>query len=633
MCGICGIVNLQEDASPSMEVLERMKGALAHRGPDDEGIYLGKRIGLATRRLSIIDLISGHQPIHNEDKSIWIVFNGEIYNYKELRVTLENQGHHFYTHTDTEVIVHAYEQFGKGCVSKLRGMFAFALWDEKRHFLLLARDRLGIKPLYYAILEDKIIFASETQALYQSGLIKLELSPVSIDQFFSFSYVPGPQTIFQGIQKLSPAHILISQDGKIDLEEYWRLDYSTKLNISDGECSHRLLEQLEESISLHLVSDVPIGVFLSGGIDSSTITNLVSTRYSKSVKTFSLGFDDEKFNELKYARLVAEHFKTEHYEELITAKAIDSLPEIVSRLSEPLADLSIIPTYFIAKLAHTQVKVVLSGEGGDEIFAGYSWHKVSSLERFYQRFPLRTRQSLAEIIRNKDFEALRRNSSLYRRLRNFLLSNGLPFFGHYLWRISYFNPEQKQRLFSEDFKNSLKKIKREENNCFLGGENKLEDFLTAMLYFDTKLFLPNDLLAKMDQMTMAHSLEGRVPFLDHKLVEFVTSLPSTMKLREGKSKYILKKIISPCLPQEIIAKPKQGFMPPVKKWMRERFDDFFLPLLNDTKTQSRGYFNQLFIKEMINDYKSGQIDYSYQLWTIVAFELWLRMHLDKQGGF
>lgn len=622
MCGICGIVNFQKDTPPSIEALNGMSRALAHRGPDDEGLYLGRRAGLAVKRLSIIDLVTGHQPIHNEDKSISLVLNGEIYNYKELQRELQDLGHRFYTNSDTEVIAHGYEEYGEECVARLRGMFAFALWDEKKETLILARDRLGIKPLYYSILKDRLLFASDTKTLFQSGAVGPELNLKGIDQFFTFSYVPGPQTIFRKIKKLPPAHILIWRPRETQIRKYWQLDYSRRLRLSEEEYQDRLSGLLDEAIELHLRSDVPVGIFLSGGIDSSTITYLVNQRETAPIKTFSIGFDDERFNELGYARIIAGRFKTEHHEGMITDRALESLPEIIERLSEPLADISIIPTYFISKMAASKVKVILSGEGGDEMFAGYPWYKVSRLGALYQQLPMRLRRYVADMIRRGGIKAIEKKSHLYKRLRTFLLYSALPFSGRYLWRVNYFAQEQKERLFSKEFREDLKKDAPKEDNYPFGKEQKFEDFLSAMLYFDTKFFLPDDLLAKMDQMTMAHSLEGRVPFLDHKLVEFASSLPSEMKLHKGKSKYILRKFISSKLPREILTKPKQGLMPPTRKWVDKRLDDFFMPILNDQKTQRKGYFDQAFIKQMIKDHREGRIDYSYQIWTLTLFELW-----------
>jgi asparagine synthase (glutamine-hydrolysing) len=625
MCGICGIVNFKKEESIAEETLKRMNQSLIHRGPDDEGAYLENNVGLAIRRLSIIDLETGHQPIHNEDGSVWMVFNGEIYNYKELRAELQNSGHIFYTNTDSEVIVHAYEQYGEECVSKFRGMFSFALWDKRQNALLLARDRFGIKPLYYSIARDKIIFGSEIKSLLQSNSISKDLNFVAIDSFFSFSYIPGPQTIFNKINKLLPSHILVLKEGKINIKKYWTLDFSLKINASEDAYINRLSELLDETIDLHLRSDVPLGIFLSGGIDSSTIAYLASRRYAQPLKTFTIGFDDEEFNELQYARLVARKLNTEHYEGLIDDKAIDSLPKIVSYLSEPLADMSIVPTYFVSELARSKVKVILCGEGGDEMFAGYPWYKVSAAAELYQRLPLGIRKLLASFAKKRDNGFLEDNSKFYRRLRDFLQYSSLPYSGRYLWRIAYFKEHQKSKIFSDDFKDQLSGIGK--GNYPFGQEINFRDFLTAMLYYDTMFFLPDDLLMKMDQMTMAHSLEGRVPLLDHKLVEFAASLPSKMKLNNNTSKYILRKIASANMPDELLNRPKQGFMPPMKKWMDKRFDDFFMPILNDSKTKSRGYFNQLFIERMIKQHRSGKIDYSHQIWTIIIFELWLRLHI------
>ncbi len=630
MCGICGIVNFQKDKPVSADALKRMNSSMLHRGPDDEGIYLSKDAGLAIRRLSIIDLITGHQPIHNEDKSIWLILNGEIYNYKELRTELQNLKHRFYTDSDAEVVIHAYEEYGEDGVSKLRGMFAFALWDEKKKTLILARDRLGVKPLYYSVLSNKIIFASEVKSLFQSGIFKSELNSTAIDQFFSFCYIPGPQTIFKKIEKLSPAHMLVMGPKGLKIRKYWQLDYSKRINFQEAEYLHRLSGLLEEAIRLHLRSDVPIGIFLSGGIDSSTIAYLVNRQQKTPLKTFSLGFDDERYNELRFARLIADQLKTEHYEDVITDKAIDSLPEIIGGLSEPLADISIIPTYFISKMASSCVKVVLSGEGGDEMFAGYPWYKVSGLGGCYQMLPAGIKRFLADTVKRKNIKTLEERSYFYRRFRKFLLYSALPFSGRYLWRIASFNEEQKERLFSDEFKDLLRKERRKEDNYPFGKEEGFRDFLTAMLYFDTKLFLPDDLLAKIDQTTMIHSLEGRVPLLDHKLVEFAASLPPNMKLRNGISKYILRKFISSKLPKEILSKPKQGFMPPAQKWIDKRLHDFFMPILSDRKTQKRPYFNQAFISEMIKKHKEGRIDYSYQIWVLAAFELWMRIHSDQK---
>lgn len=618
MCGICGIIAHNRNGSVSEDVLRRMCAVMKHRGPDDEGVYIdnkGFSAGLGHRRLKIIDLTeAGRQPMANEDGSLWLVLNGEIYNYPQLRKDLKDKGHQFRSNTDAEVVLHLYEDFAENCLSYLRGMFAFAIWDEKQGKLFLARDRLGKKPLIYYYDSHHLCFASEFSALLASGLIDKSINFKAIDQYLTFGYVPAPATIYKGIFKMLPGHYAIFQKGKLNIQKYWALDYSHKIAISEKEAAQELIRHLKEAVKLRLVSDVPLGVFLSGGLDSSTVTALMSQLANK-IKTFSIGFDESDFNELEYARTIARRFSTDHREFMVEPKALEVLPLLVERYGEPYADSSAIPTYYVAKETKKYVTVALNGDGGDESFAGYDRYQAMVLAHSYNRLPaffrdgLR-RASISLVPNGLNFKKRRK------RLRRFFENASLPFYSRYCRWVCIINDIEKNKLYSERFKNQLNNGKpadwlRDYPN--LSSDMELVDRLMAI---DIKTNLANDLLVKMDIASMANSLETRSPFLDHKLMEFVAKLPAKYKLKTFVKKYILKKAIKDFIPKENLHRRKMGFAVPVGEWFRADLKDF----LCDIKPGA--------IKNMVEHHLKKRADYTFQLWALLMLELWHRRFID-----
>ena len=555
MCGIAGILDLKGRAV-EQPVLERLCACLAHRGPDDEGFHVEGNVGLGQRRLSIIDLSSGRQPMSNEDGTVWVTFNGEIYNFLELRTELEAHGHRFATRSDTEVIVHAFEQYGTGCLRRFRGMFAFAIWDQKRRLLFLARDRIGKKPLFYARADGQFVFASELQALLQHPGVRSgrELDPAALDEYLTYGYIPAPGTAFRNVFKLPPGHFLTldlpEEEGGVGaveprVEPYWRLEYTPKLDLDEdeNEAAEGLLEVLTEAVRLRLIADVPLGALLSGGVDSSVVVALMSRLSDRPVKTFSIGFDEKAFNELPYARLVARRYGTDHHELIVRARALDVLPTLVRHYGEPFADSSAIPSYYVAQLTRRYVTVALNGDGGDECFAGYERYLGSGLADRYQRIPRPVRVGMIEPLAALIPGTLPRRNRLSQAKR-FLQVAAQPAARRYLRWVTYFTPEQKQGLYTPEFRARLGEHE--------GGAWLLHQFadvrregcnhLDALLATDVRSYLPYDLLVKMDIATMASSLEARSPFLDHKVMEFAARLPARYKLRGTTLKYLLKKV-------------------------------------------------------------------------------------------
>jgi asparagine synthase (glutamine-hydrolysing) len=620
MCGIAGTLSL--DGRPvSREELRSMCAALVHRGPDDDGFYLGSGVGLGMRRLRIIDLETGRQPIRNEDGTIWVVFNGEIYNFRELRRELEARGHAFYTATDTETIVHLYEEYETGCVTRLRGMFTFALWDERRRTLLLARDRLGIKPLYYAEVGGTLLFASELKALLQSAEIKGRLNWSAVSRLFTFLCTPAADSIIDGVRKLEPGHILIASPGQgLRLERYWDPHFRPEYGRPEAYFVERLRDLIEESVRLHLVSDVPLGAFLSGGIDSSAVVATMARLGSRPVKTFSIGFTEPEYNEAGHARLVAERFGTEHRELILEPDVLDVIEDLARYLDEPFGDPSAIPTYMVSKLASEHVTVVLSGDGGDELFAGYDKYRVEARERRYQLLPAPTRRLLGAVGRAMP-EGMRG--------RNFLRHIALAGVDRYLDASTFFRREDKQRLFrAEAFELLAHYDPWRAEAAELAKANG--SWLSALQYLDLKSYLPLDILTKVDRMSMAHSIEARVPLLDHKLVEFALTIPPELKLRGGRTKYIFKRAMRGILPDQIIDRPKHGFAVPLARWFRGRLGGFVRELLLSERSRQRGIFNPAYIEQLVRRHENGR-DLDFHLWTLISFELWCRTFLDDRG--
>lgn len=630
MCGIAGILSYSGRAKIEEPLIRRMCFELKHRGPDDEGVYIGPEanIGLGHRRLSIIDLSSaGHQPMHNEDKSIWIVLNGEIYNYKELRQELEEKGHVFGSNTDTEAVVHLYEEYRESCVIYLRGMFAFAIWDEKRQVLLLARDRVGKKPLLYSRQNGYFCFASEFSSLLASGLIDRKINLKSVHAYLSFGYIPAPQSIYENIFKLPPAHILVFQDGDFSVKRYWALDYANKLNISEEEAADEILKLLREAVGLRLNSDVPLGAFLSGGIDSSTVVALMSSLSDRKVKTFSIGFEEKDYSELKYARSIAERFDTQHHEFIVKPKAIEILPVLVERYGEPYADYSCIPTYYVARETKQYVTVALNGDGGDELFAGYGRYQAMLAAKIYERLPKLYKRALSGLA--FCLPDSRNPKNILRNIKRFLTAVGLPAEYRYLRWVGVFDNNSKEALYSEWFKNtSTTEDQAGLLKPYLYDNSGKLNLIDRLLMMDTETYLPNDLLVKVDIATMVNSLEARSPFLDHKLMEFAARLPAEYKINNFVTKYLLKKAIKGLLPRENITRRKMGFGMPVGEWFRQELKELLCDTLLCERFLKRGYFNPEAVKTMVKKHIEKQADCRAQLWALLMFELWHQKFID-----
>ncbi|MBI3088124.1 MAG: asparagine synthase (glutamine-hydrolyzing) [Candidatus Omnitrophica bacterium] len=565
MCGICGVVLDEEWAAVDAAPLRRMNEALVHRGPDDEGMWCGGPAGLAMRRLSIIDVAGGHQPISNEDRTVWVVFNGEIYNFQELRTTLAAQGHRFSTQTDTEVLVHLYEQEGMGFVKRLRGMFAFALWDVARRKLVLARDRLGIKPLYYTHQHGHFVFASELKALLQHPVVERRLSLEGVDSYVTYGYIPAPRTPFAEIHKLPPATILTVQAGRVSQERYWGLSYTEKLTVTFEEAAQGFVERLREAVQQHLISDVPLGAFLSGGMDSSVMVALMSEVSRRPVKTFSIGYEGGG-DELRYARMVAKRFGTDHHEFVARPNLAEMLPELVWWQDEPFFDNSMLPTYAVARFARPHVTVALSGDGGDELLGGYEWTRRYQMVRMLNRVPVALREGLRSALLGKAFVPGYESDRLSRVKR--LLYDSTCSLEEGFARRTTASAAFRAQLYTEELKQRLAGYEARQIQTAVFAEAQVSDAREAMLYVDTMLFLPDDCLFKVDRMSMANALEVRVPFLDHEVVEYASQLPFAYKVAGLTTKRLLKHAMRGTLPPAVLRQRKQGFTLPIARWLR-----------------------------------------------------------------
>jgi asparagine synthase (glutamine-hydrolysing) len=628
MCGIAGMFKTAVDAAVDAPSIHQMCQTIIHRGPDDEGIYVKGGVGLGMRRLSIIDLAGGRQPIHNEDKTVWVVFNGEIYNFRELRAGLERGGHRFYTNTDTEVIVHLYEDLGCDCVHKLRGMFAIALYDERRKCLLLARDRLGKKPLHYSLADGQLLFGSEIKSLLAVAPELAEVDQESILQYFYFGYILDPATAFRSIRKLPPGFLLEFANGRTSIRRYWDLPtYGTAGPKSEEEYLEELEHQLDEAVRIRMISDVPLGALLSGGVDSSMIVALMARANSRPVKTFTIGFSREDFNEAKAARVVAERFGTEHHELVVEPQIGETLQLLSRSLEEPFADSSILPTFYVSQLTRQHVTVALAGDGGDELFAGYERYAVELGRGVFDGIPRWAGRWY------RDYVYPRLPSTVVGR--RFLFNISLPPRDRYLDGLCFLPACYRERvLFSDEFLNS-----------FCGTSVPLDGFqnyfdnapantlLSRLLYLDTKTYLPGDILTKVDRMSMAASLEVRAPILDHLVVEGAARLPENLKFRNGRGKYLLKKLAARVgVPQEVLNRPKQGFALPLVHWLRGELKDDLIPILVEPRTLARGYFNPKAIRVLLDEHSRGRRDHSAQIWLLLMFELWHRNFLAHATG-
>ena len=627
MCGIVGIAN-NGGVAVDRGVLEKMSGAIAHRGPDDDGFYIDGPVGLGMRRLSIIDVAGGHQPIHNTDRTKWIVFNGEIYNYQELRRGLDERGHELYTNSDTEAILHLYEEEGADCLRHLRGMFAFAIWDERDRTLFVARDRVGKKPLLYSHQTNgDLIFGSEFQALLQHPGISRDVDHQAIDSYLSYLCVPAPMTAFKQIRKLEPGHWLRWKDGAIETKRYWRPNFSKKIKITEEEAIEETTRILRESTRLRMISEVPLGAFLSGGVDSSTVVALMAQESSEPVKTFSIGFEEQDYSELKYARRVAEHVGAEYHEFVVRPNALEILPTLVEHYGEPYADSSAIPTYYVSRETRKHVTVALNGDGGDESFAGYERYAAMLMAETYAKIPAVLRRSLIEGPIDM-FPTSELKRSRVRDAKRFLRAANLPRTRRYERWMSSFDDEVKREIYTDDFKAAASGLDAGAilDEWFMAANGS--GVLDASMLTDQMTYLPNDLLVKVDIASMANSLEARSPFLDHNVIEFAASLPEAMKMRRFETKSLLKKVAARLVPREVIYRRKMGFGVPIGKWFRGEMKDFVRDVLLSQTALRRGVVKPEKIEKYVDEHLSGSRDHSFQLWTLLMLELWFQRFID-----
>jgi asparagine synthase (glutamine-hydrolysing) len=624
MCGIAGIVCTAADQRIEAATIHRMCQAIVHRGPDDEGIFVKDGTGFGMRRLSIIDLAGGHQPVFNEDRSVWVVFNGEIYNFAQLRSELQSRGHRLSTHSDTEVIVHLYEEVGSDCVHQLRGMFAFALFDERRRKVLIARDRLGEKPLHYAFDGQRLLFGSEIKAILAVAPELAQIDRQALRQYIQFGYIPDPATSFLGIKKLPAGHLLELEDSKLSVSQYWDLpEYGTHSPASEEECLEELEHRLAEAVKLRLIADVPLGAFLSGGADSSTIVALMARSSSRPVKTFSIGFRQKDFDETPYARLVAQKFGTEHHELILEPDVVSSVETLTHSLEEPFGDPSALPTYYVSCLARQHVTVALSGDAGDEVFAGYDRYRVTLRDRSFRWIPAWMRHIYREHIHKLVPHRAPGRSLSY--------SISLPWQERYLEDISLQPLQRQMALFSEDFMVPAPG----ESDPFDLFRSYVEsaparDPLSRLLYLDSKTYLPADILTKVDRMSMLTSLEARAPMVDHVFLEWATGLTSEWKMRGGKQKYILRKLAERVgVPREALYRPKQGFALPLVHWTRYELKDLILAVLLEPRTLQRGYLNPRCVHQLLDEHFRRRRNHAGRIWRLLMFELWHRNYLEK----
>ncbi len=646
MCGIAGWVKLEKDDSSqnSEALLHAMCERIKHRGPDSEGIWLDEGVALGMRRLSIIDLHTGEQPVYSEDRSIVVVLNGELYNYREVRADLEKLGHKFETQTDTEILPHLYQEYGDALVDHINGMFVFALWDKTKKKLLIARDRFGEKPLYHGVFDGKLLFASEPKALLAHPSVKPIINYDALRQYLSFDYVPAPLSIYKGISKLPAGHLLTVENGEVKTRRYWNLSWkkdaeartpvrvksgnggngtfsADRISALFGEAAQDLKELLSDAVRMRLVSDVPLGILLSGGIDSSTVAAFATQHATEKVKTFSIGFEEDSFDESKFAREVAKHLGTEHYEEILSAeKAGDMIGEIGTWLDEPLSDGSLVPTFLLSRFVRKHVTVALGGDGGDEIFAGYPMYFGHKMADIYDSIPSFLRSVVIEPI-VKNLPVSTRNLSFDYKAKRFVAAAKYDTVTrHHSWFGSFSIDEQKYLLTENVLVNSSSDI-------YAGPRNLLEicdaaDQIEQMQYLDINYYMAEDILTKVDRASMAVSLEIRAPFLDPRVAQFAASLPLEYKLKGNKGKYILKKAVEDLLPKSILRRPKKGFGIPISDWLKGRLNPLMHDLLAAERLKDQGLFEAAYVQDLIKEHEKGVASHHKQLWTLLVFQLW-----------
>lgn len=633
MCGICGKINHDLNKSVESSIISDMMKSILHRGPDDEGTYIKKNIGLGFRRLSIIDLNTGHQPMQNEDGTVWIIFNGEIYNYLELRSLLQKKGHVFRTKTDTECIVHLYEEYAHECVNYLNGMFAFAIWDERKNQVFIARDRLGEKPLFYYHDEECFIFSSEVKSILLNPEIKKELNLEAMDSYLSLRFISAPHTMFKNIKKLPAGHCLILKNGILNIERYWEPSYVKKTEKSKKQIIEQLRELFSDCVSIRLMSDVPIGAFLSGGIDSSLVVALISGGSKIKPNTFSIGVKDSDYNELPYAKAVATKYNTQHREFIINPDIMEILPKVIELMDEP-TDPFAISVYNIADVTRRHVTVALGGDGGDELFGGYDRYHGNGFVKFLSKIPNYLLQpffnSLIKII-PEDFS----KKSLSQKLRWLNHMSSFPENRRYFESMSFFRftDNTKNVLYTPDLKLSLDGSHPSDSILKYFNNHVADNFLDRMMYTDLMTRLPDYTLQILDRMTMAHSLEGRSPFLDHRLVEFACAIPSQLKVSRGELKILLKEFAKDYLPPELLTREKQGFGFPLHRWLREDLKEMINDILNSSNMISDGYFDKTYVQKILHAHQTGQADHQMRIWSLLNIELWYRKFLTTESKY
>jgi asparagine synthase (glutamine-hydrolysing) len=626
MCGIAGFADTDftsfadpERVRDAEYLVQRMCAVIRHRGPDDEGVRAEPGAALGMRRLSIIDLATGHQPIRNEDATIWVVFNGEIYNFRELRADLAARGHRFYTSTDTETIVHAYEEWGEGAFARLRGMFGIALWDRGTATLLLARDRLGIKPLYYAERNGRLYFGSELKSLLATGAIERRIDIAALEHYLAFLYTPGDQAIFSGVRKLPPGHLLRWRRGTSRVVAYWTPPRDETPVTDEHEAADALLDHLRDAVRSHLVSDVPLGAFLSGGIDSSLVVGLMAAASDRPVKTFSIGFDEPEWDELDAARTVARHFGTDHHEFVVRPDALAIADRLVQHFDEPFGDSSAIPTWYVSEMARRHVTVVLSGDGGDELFGGYDRYLPHPAVAMFDRLAVPGARAAAGWLGHR----LPRGATG----RRFLQHVAERPVERYIDAVSFFSAEDRRALLALDVRSPSHGTPERRLAAQFAGTAHLP-FGSRMMRADLVTYLPEDVLTKVDRMSMAHSIESRVPLLDHRLAEFALRLPLHLKIRQGARKHLLKQVAGRLLPAEILNRPKQGFGVPLAVWCRGRLREAFTDVLRSASVRQRGYFEPAEVDRLLQEHLTGRRNHDLRLWQLYMFELWHRHYAD-----
>ncbi len=620
MCGITGIFEFGRKDDISPDLVHRMNETIVHRGPDDEGIYTGPGIGLGFRRLSIIDLSTGHQPISNEDGRIWVMLNGEIYNYPELRAELAGRGHRFSTHSDTESIVHLYEDLGEECFKRLRGMFAIVIWDSRERKLILARDRVGKKPMFYAASQKQILFGSELKALLAADGIPKDLDAQALSDYFSFGYIPAPKTIYRAVRKVLPGHYIVATASGIKDHSYWDLSFDKVEQRSEDEWCERLRHQLCDATRVRLMSDVPLGAFLSGGVDSSSIVAMMSHQMSKPVTTCSIGFAEQEYDEAEYARQVAQFFHADHHEQTVRPDAIAIMDKLAWHYDEPFADSSAIPTYYVSWVARQHVTVALGGDGGDESLAGYRRYYFDQYENQLRRWvPQPVRRGIFGPL-GQMYPALAWAPRVFRAKATLQSLSRSPLEG-YFNSISIFRPAEKARLFTPEFEKTAKGYDSLDVLREYYERAGSDDLLSRIQYVDIKTYLPDDILAKVDRASMAVSLEVRAPLLDHHFMEMAATMPSSLKLRGRNGKYIFKKAMAQILPPGTIGRKKQGFAVPLARWFRHELRELAFERLFSSED---GILDQRFLKKIWDQHQSGHYDRSSHLWAVLMFRTWAK---------